>query len=80
MLETYRSKQVFFKRIKKSMSKIVCNYLRGIFNLPIRWILSKPTTLLSSVTAPPTILPTPSVLKALHVYSESMKFDVSKTY
>lgn len=26
------------------------------------------------------ILPTPSVLNALHVYSESMKFDVSKTY
>lgn len=61
---------------------VSCNHIYQIFvlSLPIKWIPSTSTTLLSSATAAPMILPTPSVLNALHVYSESMKFDVSKTY
>lgn len=46
---------------------------------PIKWMPWISTTLASSATAAPTIFPTPSVLKALHVYNESMKSDVSKT-
>lgn len=64
----------------------MCGYLQSylyqivVLSLPIKWIPSTSTTLLSSATAAPMIFPTPSVLKALNVYNESIKFDVSKTY
>lgn len=49
-------------------------------NKPIRWIRLNSTKFVSSTIAAPMMWPTLSVLNALHVYNESMKWDVSKTY